>query len=161
MIVGVLMAIMAGAFISIQTMFNSKVNEAVSSHSTTALVLGMGFLASISMGFLFDGTGLFSVKSMQPWFWFSGLLGIGVVTCVVNGVKMLGPSYAISIVMVSQLLCAVWWDSVGWFGLETVPFTIQKAVGVTVLICGLLLYKAKPRNAKNNIQHNESLQGDF
>ncbi|NOV04832.1 DMT family transporter [Paenibacillus planticolens] len=145
MIWGILMALAAGSLISVQNMFNSKVNVAARSHSTTALVLGMGFLASLSMGLIFDGVGFFTMKPMQPWFWFSGLLGIGVVTCVVNGVRLLGPSYAISIVMASQLLCALWWDSAGWFGLDKVPFTFQKAIGVAVLICGLILFKAKPR----------------
>jgi bacterial/archaeal transporter family-2 protein len=145
MIWGILMALVAGSLVSVQTMFNSKVNEAASSHSTTALVLGMGFLASFSMGLMFDGAGFFSRNPMQPWFWFSGLLGIGVVICVVRGVKLLGPSYATSIIMASQLIYALWWDSVGWFGLETVPLTIQKVIGGTVLICGLILFKAKPR----------------
>ncbi|WP_274319523.1 DMT family transporter [Paenibacillus qinlingensis] len=145
MIWGILMALAAGSLISVQTMFNNKVNEAAGSHSTTALVLGMGFFASTSMGLMIDGVALFSLKPMQPWFWFSGLLGIGVVTWIVKGVKLLGPSYAISIVMASQLLCALWWDSAGWFGLDRVPFTIQKTIGVTLLICGLILFRAKPR----------------
>ncbi|GGA11439.1 membrane protein [Paenibacillus marchantiophytorum] len=148
MIVGILMALAAGSFISVQTMFNSKVNEAVSSQTTTALVLGMGFVASLSMGLLFEGVEYFALKPMHAWYWFSGLLGIGVVTCVVRGVKLLGASNAILLVMVSQLICALWWDSVGWFGLETVTLTVQKAIGVTVLICGLILFKATPKRLK-------------
>lgn len=145
---GIVMALAAGSLISVQTMFNNKVNEAVSSQTTTALVLGMGFLASFCMGMLFEGTEYFTLRPMKTWFWFSGLLGIGVVTCVVKGVKLLGPSNAILIVMASQLICALWWDSVGWFGLETVPFTIQKAIGVIVLIAGLILFKAKPKKGQ-------------
>ncbi|GKU80051.1 DMT family transporter [Paenibacillus sp. L3-i20] len=143
MIVGIMMALAAGSLISVQTMFNNKVNEAVSSQVTTTLVLGMGMLASFAMGMLIEGTSFLSLDSMPTWYWFSGLLGVGVVICVVNGVKLLGASYAISIVMASQLICALWWDSAGWFGLEIVPFTFQKAVGITVLIVGLLLFKKK------------------
>ncbi|MHA7964678.1 DMT family transporter [Paenibacillus sp. CAU 1782] len=148
MIWGVLMALAAGSLVSVQTMFNNKVNESASPHVTTMLVLGMGFLASAAMGIVFEGSSFFSFKPMQPWFWFSGLLGIGVVTCVVRGVRLLGPSYAISIVMASQMLCALWWDSMGWFGLDKVAFTPQKAIGAVVLICGLILFKAKPRAAE-------------
>lgn len=144
MIWGVLMALAAGSLVSVQTMFNNRVNEAASSHSTTALVLGTGFLASFGMGILFEGADFFAPKPMQLWFWFSGLIGIGVVTCVVRGVRIMGASYAVSIVMASQLLCALWWDSLGWFGLDKVPFTPQKAIGAVVLIGGLLLFKAKP-----------------
>ncbi|WP_369688922.1 DMT family transporter [Bacillus sp. FJAT-26390] len=145
-----MMALAAGTLISVQTMFNSKVNEAARSHTTTALVLGMGFLFSFSLGSMLDGADFFNLKPMPLWFWFSGLLGIGVVTCVVRGVKLLGPSHAISIVMASQLICALWWDSAGWFGLDTVPFTSQKAIGVIVLICGVLLFKAQPGTFTKN-----------
>ncbi|MBH5319476.1 DMT family transporter [Paenibacillus sp. GSMTC-2017] len=147
MIMGIMMALLAGALISVQTMFNNKVKEVVSSETTTALVLGMGFIASFGMGVLFEGAGFFSFGPMEPWFWFSGLIGIGVVTCVVNGVKIMGPSNAILIVMASQLLISLWWDSLGWFGLETVPLTFQKVLGVVALLGGLILFKRAPKKA--------------
>lgn len=148
MIAGILLALAAGALISVQTLFNNKVSAAVHSHTTTALVLGMGFIASLSMGVLFEGADFFNWRAIPVWFWFTGLVGIGVVTCVVRGVNLLGPSYAISIVMSSQLLCALWWDSAGWFGLEQVPFSPQKAVGVIALIAGLILFKLKPKETR-------------
>ncbi|RJE86976.1 DMT family transporter [Paenibacillus sp. 1011MAR3C5] len=143
MIWGIVMAMAAGCLISVQTMFNNKVSLAVSSQTTSALVLGMGLLASFGMGVLMEGRSFFDMGSMPIWYWFSGLLGIGVVTCVVNGVKQLGASYAIAIVMASQLLCALWWDSLGWFGLQEVPLTPQKAIGAVLLIAGLVMYKVK------------------
>ncbi|RJX40559.1 DMT family transporter [Paenibacillus pinisoli] len=146
MIWGILMALAAGCLISVQTLFNNKVSEAVSSQTTSALVLGMGLLASFGMGVLMEGRSFFDVGSIPAWYWFSGLLGIGVVTCVVNGVKQLGASYAIAIVMASQLLCALWWDSLGWFGLQQVPLTPQKGIGAVLLIAGLVMYKVKWRS---------------
>ncbi len=148
MLTGILLALMAGSLVSVQNLFNNKVNAAANSHTTTALVLGMGFMASLGMGLLFEGADLISWKPMPVWFWFSGLLGIGVVTCVVKGVRLLGPSYGTTIVMASQLLCALWWDSAGWFGLEQVPFTPQKAIGVAALLAGILLFKSKPKENK-------------
>lgn len=153
MIAGILLALAAGALISVQTLFNNKVSAAVQSHTTTALVLGMGFIASLTMGVIFDGAEFFNWRAMPVWFWFSGLVGIGVVTCVVRGVNLLGPSYAISIVMSSQLLFALWWDSAGWFGLEQVPLSPQKAIGVAALIAGLILFKLKPKRQKESAAH--------
>lgn len=151
MIGGILMALAAGTLVSVQNLFNNKVGAAVSSQATSALVLGMGFAASLAMGLLFEGGDLFATKPMHAWFWFSGLLGIGVVACMVSGMKLLGPSYAVSIAMASQLLCALWWDSAGWFGLDRVPFMWQKGIGVVLLIAGLLLFKArKPAPAQGD-----------
>lgn len=154
MMMGIMLALAAGVCLSFQNMFNSKVNELVNSQSTTALVLGMGFTASLMMGMLFEGAGFWDVqvRSMPVWFWFSGLIGIGVVTCIVNGVKHLGPSYGISIVMASQLICALWWDSAGWFGLEQVPLTMQKVLGAALLIGGLLLFKGIGHEPSNVVR---------
>ncbi|AZN41324.1 DMT family transporter [Paenibacillus albus] len=152
MLIGIVLSLMAGMLVSVQTLFNNKVSNRVHTHTTTALVLGMGFIASLGMGLLLEGADFFRWPSMPVWFWFSGLLGIGVVTCVVNGVRLLGPSTSTTMVMASQLICALWWDSAGWFGLEQVPFSPQKAIGIAALIGGLLLFKSK---RKAHVQIND------
>jgi bacterial/archaeal transporter family-2 protein len=141
LILGLLFAILAGSLVSLQNIFNSKVGEHAGSWTTTTLVLGLGFVASITIGFLFEGNQLFQLQNMKTWYWFSGLIGIGVVTCVVQGIKLLGPTYAISIMLTSQLGFALLWDSFGWMGLEKVPFTLQQLVGVLVIVAGILIFK--------------------
>ncbi|MGE7623014.1 DMT family transporter [Viridibacillus sp. NPDC096237] len=141
MIVGLILALVAGSLVGLQNIFNSKVNEHTGSWASTTLVLGMGFLASLMVGLIVEGGNLFNLQNMQSWYWFSGLIGVGVVTCILNGIKLLGPTYAISIVLTSQLCFALLWDSLGWFGLEQVPFTLQQLLGVLVIAGGIIVYK--------------------
>lgn len=141
MILGLLLALIAGSLVSLQNIFNTKVNEHTGSWSTTTLVLGMGFAASLIMGLITQGTKMFTLQHMQPWYWFSGLIGVGVVICLVQATKLLGPTYAISIVLTSQLGFALLWDSMGWLGLTKVPFTLHQFVGVTVIVGGILVFK--------------------
>lgn len=141
MILGLLFALIAGSLLSIQNIFNSKVNERAGSWATTTLVLGMGFLASLAIGLIFEGEKMFNLQNMKPWYWFSGLLGVGVVTCLVQGMRLLGPTYAIAIVLTSQLGFALVWDSFGWLGMEMVPFTFKQLMGVLVIVGGILVFK--------------------
>lgn len=141
MFIGLLFALIGGSLVGLQNIFNSKVNEHAQSWSTTALVLGLGFLASMTLGFVFEGKGLFELHHMKTWFWFSGILGVGVVTCVVQGIKRLGPTYAISIVLSSQLGSALFLDSVGGLGLKQIPFTMKQLIGVLVIVAGIILFK--------------------
>lgn len=141
MLIGIFWALLAGALVGLQNIFNSKVNERANSWATTALVLGLGFLASLVIGLIVEGKKLFAVQHMELWFWFSGIIGVGVVVCMVNGIKLLGPTYAISIAMTSQLVFALLWDSLGWFGLEQVPFTFKQFIGVIVIVSGIFVYK--------------------
>ncbi|WP_079508773.1 DMT family transporter [Mesobacillus jeotgali] len=141
MFLGLLFALIAGCLVGLQNIFNSKVNEKAGSWVTTAIVLGIGFLASFFLGFLFEGKELFNLTNIQWWHWFSGLLGIGVVTGIVQAIKFLGPTFAISIVLTSQLGFAVLWDSLGWLGLEKVPLTEKQLLGVLIIIAGVIVFK--------------------
>jgi bacterial/archaeal transporter family-2 protein len=141
MVLGLLFAVIAGTLVGLQNIFNSKVNEKAGSWTTTTLVLGLGFMASFILGLFFEGSQLFNLQQMKGWYWFSGLLGIGVVAGIVQAIRFLGPTFAISIVLTSQLGFAVLWDSLGWMGLEKVPFTFQQFIGVLVIIAGAIVFK--------------------
>jgi transporter family-2 protein len=141
MILGLLLALIAGSLVGVQNIFNSKVNERAGSWATTTLVLGMGFLASLTFGLIFERKQLFTLQNMQPWYWISGLIGVGVVICLVQGMKLLGPTYAILIVLTSQLGFSLLWDSLGWLGLDKIPFTSNKLIGVLVIVGGICVFK--------------------
>jgi len=55
--------------------------------------------------------------------------------------KLLGPTYAISIVLTSQLSFALLFDSMGWLGLEQIPFSWNQLIGVLVIVGGIVLFK--------------------
>lgn len=141
MMLGIGLALFAGALVGMQNIFNSKVEVTAGSWTTTTWVLGMGFVASLLFGLLFEGMSLFQLNNMLPWHAVSGVIGIGVVTCLVQGMKRLGPTYAIAIVLTSQLVFALLFDSLGWLGLQQVPFTLMKLLGVLLIIGGIFVFK--------------------
>ncbi|MDN5710696.1 MAG: DMT family transporter [Planococcus sp. (in: firmicutes)] len=143
MVLGIILALSGGVFVCLQNIFNANVKQHVSVWATTALVLFLGFFGSFIAGFAVNGMSLFRFEA-EPWFWFSGVLGVGVVVCVTQGVQVLGPSRAISIVMVSQIFFGLMWDTAGWFGLEQVPFTWQSLLGVLLISAGILLFQLGP-----------------
>lgn len=145
MILGLMSALIAGSLVGLQNIFNSKVHERAGSWATTTLVLGMGFLASFLLGLAFEGMHMFNLHNMELWYWFSGMIGVGVVTCLVQGTRLLGPTYTVSIVLAAQLGMAMLWDSLGWFGLEKVPFTVKDLVGVFVIVGGIAVFKLSDR----------------
>ncbi|KKO54795.1 DMT family transporter [Paenibacillus sp. DMB20] len=141
MLLGLFLAVIAGSLVSLQNIFNAKVNERAGSWATTTLVLGLGFAASLAISLMTEGLNTFRLQKMESWYWFSGLIGVGVVICLVKGTRLLGPTYAISIVMTSQLGFALLWDSLGWLGLEKVPFTFNQLLGVLVILGGIFVFK--------------------
>lgn len=141
MFIGAALAAVAGTLVGMQNIFNSKVDRQVGPWTTTTLVLGLGFLASLMMGLIFERGGMFKGGEMEPWFWFSGLIGVGVVTCLTQGIRLLGPTYAVSILLSSQIVVALILDSFGWMGLVQVAFTPKQAIGVLVIVAGIAVFK--------------------
>ncbi|OEH93621.1 DMT family transporter [Bacillus solimangrovi] len=141
MMIGLFFALFAGSLVGLQNIFNSKVNEHTGSWTTTTLVLGLGFFASLILGLFSEGLNMFNFENMQLWYWLSGIIGVGVVFSVVQGIKILGATYAISIALTSQLVIALLFDSFGLLGLEKVPFSLNQLIGVLVIIGGILIFK--------------------
>lgn len=141
MMTGIVLAVLAGLLVSVQTVFNSKVNEHNSSWATTTLVLGMGFVASFVLGVIIEGGEMFHLEGIKLWYILSGLIGVGVVFCLVHAMKNLDPTFAISIVVTAQLGTALLWDSLGLLGLEKIPFSWSKLLGVLVIVVGVVIFK--------------------
>lgn len=141
MIYGLLIAFISGSLVGVQNIFNNRVNQKAGLWATTTLVLALGFIASFTLGIISEGTGLFHLENMHTWYWFSGIIGVGVVVCMTKGIKYLGATYAVSISLSSQLVFALLFDSFGLLGLNQVPFTFKQLIGVLVIIGGILVFK--------------------
>ena len=141
MVMGLLLAAVSGAVVGLQNIFNTKVNEHASGWMTSTLVLGLGFVSSFMFGLAFEGGGLFALDGVQVWHLFVGWLGIGVVICVVQSIQRLGPTLAIAISLVSQLIFALACDGFGWFGMDKLAISPKQLIGVALAIGGILLFK--------------------
>jgi len=147
MILGLTLSAVAGLLAGVQNVFNGKVNEKAGVRATTPLVLGLGFAASLAIGLVAEGRSLFDLANMRPWFWFSGVLGVGVVACLTRGIGLMGPANAIRLSLASQLTFALLADTFGWLGLPRMPFTGAKLLGVVFVIAGAALFLARSRSA--------------
>ncbi|MDX8367372.1 DMT family transporter [Cytobacillus sp. Hm23] len=140
---GVILSIVTGILISIQTVFNARVSERVGSWATTTLVLGLGFIASLPIFYLNNDTSLFKLENINKLYLFSGVIGVGIVFCIMKGIRHIGPAYAVSVVLVSQFTVALLIDTFGWFGFDTMTITWNKVVGICIILLGIILFKLK------------------
>lgn len=145
---GILFAILAGIFISLQTVFNTRVSEKVGSWATTTLVLGLGFLTSLPFFIVFDDRSLLSFGNVNRLYLFGGVLGVVLVFSIMKGISILGPAYSISIVLVSQIAIAVLIDTFGWFGFEKIPLTLSKFLGLALMVLGIFVFKLNQKSNK-------------
>ncbi|MED2040075.1 DMT family transporter [Bacillus wiedmannii] len=139
--IGFTLAILAGILISLQSVFNTKVNENVGQWLTTTCVLGIGLISSVLFYIITEKSISVNFHTTNYLFYVSGLFGIGLIICIMGAIKSLGPAYTVLISLITQLVVALCIDTFGLFGMESIPFQINKLAGIGLLIVGIGIFK--------------------
>ncbi|MDL5376911.1 DMT family transporter [Exiguobacterium mexicanum] len=155
MIVGIICSAVAGAFISVQAAVNAKMNIYLGAWATTVLVFIVGLIGSLIPLILFGGNlqGLFDIS---PIYALGGLLGVGVVFCVMRSIQLLGPTLSVSIILVSQLIWALGVDLSGAFGMPQLSLSPGQVIGLMVLLLGVIVFKQSQATALQQESSNEA-----
>ena len=82
---------------------------------------------------------------MNKLYWLGGVLGIVITLTVMLGIKSLGTTVAISVILISQLLVAALIDAFGLMGSEKLAFSWTKYAGLALMIGGMLLFRYMPK----------------
>jgi len=143
MLLGIVLSIIVGMAMSVQGVMNTRLGEGIGNMEANAFVQGTAFaLAMIVL--LFWRQGSFSaLGSVSRLYWLGGALGLVITLTVMLGIKSLGTTVAISIILMSQLLVAALIDAFGLMGSEKIAFGWNKFVGLAVMCGGMLLFKLR------------------
>ncbi len=145
MILGVLLALVAGAFIGLQNIFNRHLNEHVSSWFATTFVLLTGSIAALVIGLLIEGANIFNVSGMKTSYWFFGLVGVGVIYSMITAMKRLGPTKTVLISIIAQLTFSLIFDVTGFLTLPQVDLKWEDILGVIFIIMGVIIFNVKKK----------------
>jgi transporter family-2 protein len=141
--IAIITAIISGALMSIQGVFNEGVTKQTSVWLSASFVQLTAFLFCICAWF-FTGRessvgALFRVDN--KYMLLGGIIGALITYTVIKSMSGLGPAQAVMIIVTSQLLVAYFIELFGLFGVDKVDFQWRKLIGVAVAICGILLFK--------------------
>ena len=93
---------------------------------------------------LFYRQGSFSaLGQVNKLYWLGGVLGLVITLTVMLGIKSLGTTLAISIILISQLFIAALIDAFGLFGSEKLAFGWNKYVGLALMTGGMLFFRLR------------------
>ena len=139
----IIFSIVAGMAMSVQGVMNTRLGEGIGNMEANAFVQGTAFaLALIVLIFWRQGS-FTALGQVNKLYWLGGVLGIVITLTVMLGIKSLGTTLAISIILISQLLIAAVIDAFGLMGSEKVAFGWSKYVGLALMTGGMLLFKYK------------------
>lgn len=142
--IGFFIALISGALMSIQGVFNTQVTKASSIWVASAFVQISAFAVCIGAWLLTDRTSFATLGKVEPkYMLLGGAIGAFITYTVIKSMEMLGPAKAVMLIVISQLIVAYLLELFGMFGVEKQPLEWRKVIGMLIAIAGVVIFKWK------------------
>jgi transporter family-2 protein len=128
---------------SLQGVFNTRLSEKVGPWETNTLVQGTGLALTLIILFFSHSGNFKKITEVNKLYLTGGIIGVFIIFTVIQGIKSLGPTCAIAIILVAQLLSAASIDTFGIFEAKPICFHYTRIIGVIVMIAGIIIFKLK------------------
>ena len=127
---------------SVQGVMNTRLGEGIGNMEANAFVQGTAFALALAV-LLFYRQGSFSqLGQVNKLYWLGGVLGLVITLTVMLGIKSLGPTVAISVILIAQLFVAAIIDAFGLMGSEKLAFGWGKWLGLALMTGGTLVFQS-------------------
>ncbi len=142
--IGFLIALLSGALMSVQGVFNTQVTKASGIWAASAFVQFTALLVCLGAWLITDRTSFSQVLSVQPkYMLLGGAIGAFITYTVIRSMDALGPAKAVMLIVVAQLAVAYIIELFGWFGVEKQPWEWRKLIGMLIAAAGIIIFKWK------------------
>ncbi len=142
--IGFFIALISGALMSIQGVFNTQVTKASTIWAANTFVQFTAFCVCLGAWLLTDRSSLLAPLKVDPkYMLLGGAIGAFITYTVIKSMESLGPAKAVMLIVVAQLIVAYVIELFGWFGVEKQPWDWRKAIGMAISIVGIIIFKWK------------------
>lgn len=140
--IGILTALLSGALMSVQGVFNTEVTKQTSLWVSTGWVQLSAFAVCI-LAWLYNGRqsvgALLQVENKYTLL--GGVIGAFITVTVIQSMSQLGPAKAAMLIVISQLAVAYLIELFGLFGVDRQSFEWKKLLGMALAIVGIVIFK--------------------
>ncbi|MFB7138143.1 DMT family transporter [Gottfriedia sp. NPDC056225] len=136
---GIILAILAGAFITLQGVANSKISSDIGTWQAATITQFTGFLVAFLILLIIKDKNLADVKKVNPIYLTSGAFGAFVIFCNVTAIHLNGVTFSVSTLLIAQLCLTFIIDSKGWFGVKKLNITSTQLIGIGMMMIGVIV----------------------
>lgn len=141
---GLLIALLSGALMSVQGVFNTGITKQTGMWLTAAWVQITGFIVCLVLWLIFERNNapvLSLLKVDNKYMLLGGVIGAFITWSVISAMSSLGPAKAVLAIVISQLIIAYLIELFGWFEVEKVSFEWHKLIGIILAVAGFIIFK--------------------
>lgn len=139
---GIIIALLSGALMSVQGVFNTEVTKTTSIWVSNSFVQFTALIVCL-LAWLFTGRDSFMKLTMvQPKYeLLGGIIGAFITFTVIQSMSKLGPAKATMLIVIAQLIISYVIEIFGIFGVDKVEFELRKFIGMIIAIIGVIIFK--------------------
>ena len=139
---GILIALLSGALMSIQGVFNTEVTRQSSIWVSAGWVQLTAFVTCLVMWLLTGRPEVQGIWQVRPWYMLSGgVIGALITWTVIRSVESLGPARSALLSVVAQIAVAYGIEVFGLFGVEKSGWEWKKAIGALTAVIGIIIFQ--------------------
>ena len=118
--IGFLIALVSGALMSIQGVFNTQVTKSTGIWTASAFVQFTALLVCLGAWLCTERTSFLKIAQVEPrYMLLGGAIGAFITYTVIRSMDALGPAKAVMLIVIAQLAVAYIIELFGWFGVES------------------------------------------
>lgn len=142
--IGFLIALISGAFMAVQGVFNTNITKQTGPWITNSFVQLSGFCICLILWFFLERketkwADILGVSN--KYMLLGGAFGVIIIWTVILSMGKLGTSKAVFLIVFAQIVIAYLIEIFGWFGVEKTPFQWTKLLAIGIMIGGIGLFQ--------------------
>ena len=142
--IGFIIALLSGALMSVQGVFNTQVTKTTGRWVSNGWVQLTAFAVCVAAWFITGRDSIASLAKVEPkYVLLGGVIGAGITWTVIKSIEMLGPAKSALLIVVAQLLVSYLIELFGMFGMDKEPFEWRKLIGMVVAAVGITIFQWK------------------
>lgn len=141
---GFLIAILSGALMSVQGVFNTQLTKTTGMWVSNGWVQFTALLLCIIAWFFNGRDSISTIMKAEPkYVLLGGVIGAFITWTVIKSVEQLGPAKSALLIVIAQLTVSYLIELFGMFGMEKEPFEWRKLIGLGIALTGVAIFQWK------------------
>lgn len=139
---GFLIALLSGALMSVQGVFNTQVTKTTGMWVSNGWVQLSAFIVCLAAWVIMGRDSISAISRVEPrYMLLGGVIGAGITWTVIKSMAELGPAKAALLIVIAQLAVAYLIELFGLFGVDKSPLEWRKVGGLALALIGIAIFQ--------------------
>lgn len=139
---GFLIALLSGALMSVQGVFNTQVTKTTGMWVSNGWVQLSAFIVCLAAWVIMGRDSISAIGRVEPrYMLLGGVIGAGITWTVIKSMAELGPAKAALLIVIAQLAVAYLIELFGLFGVDKSPLEWRKVGGLALALIGIAIFQ--------------------